>query len=103
MTFPTARQFNLFILRVDCIVQDEEAEIFDHVLTRYLTSDGTQVPFPDGSTDSTVYTNTSEETAGFAIDESSGVLIVDVPTAGGIVTRQSKEFGTPGSWTTVGA
>ncbi|KKL88707.1 hypothetical protein LCGC14_1922010 [marine sediment metagenome] len=74
----------------------------DHVLTRYVDKTHEQVPFADGALISVIYSGTIEEPCGFAVAEGTGVLLVDVPTAAGIVTRQTLEFGNPGSWTTVG-
>jgi hypothetical protein len=84
------------------IVMRAEYAAGDHVLTRYLVSDLTQIPFSDGAMISIIYPGSSEEPCGFAVNEANGVIVVDVPTPSGVVTRMSKQFGDPGTWITVG-
>lgn len=74
-----------------------------HVLERFVAQTWEQIPFDDGSLTSTIHSNTTEEPCGFVVDVGTGILVVDVPTASGIITRQSLELGNPGSWATIGA
>lgn len=73
-----------------------------HVLERFVALSWDQIPFSTGALTSTIHSSTIEEPCGFSVDEGTGILLVDVPTDSGIVTRMSLILGEPGSWSTVG-
>ena len=95
MSHPVHVQFNLIML---------EAEYSDgtHILRRYLL-DGTAFPFSDSAFTATIYTGSDDAVCGLSVDEMTGMVMADIPTPNGIVTRQSKKLGDPGSWQTVGS
>lgn len=103
MSYPISVQFNLLLFQAEWEAEEEEGEDGDHILRYYLAQDLTQLPFSDGSMTSTIYSDSEEETCGLTIDENTGAILADIPVSGSIVTRQSLEFGSPGSWATVGA
>lgn len=96
MSHPTAVQFM-------GIVFQTEYNGADHVLARYRANDMAQIPFSDGDTTSIIYTDTEEQACALTIDEATGIIVADVPTASGLVTRMSTRLGDPGTWVTIGS
>lgn len=96
MSHPIAVQFNGIILHA-------EHNGADHILTRYRAGDLTLIPFENGDTTSIIHTDSEAQACGLTVDEATGLVVADVPTSSGLVTRLSREFGNPGSWETIGS
>lgn len=95
MSHPSITEFN-------GVVYQAEHNAGSHVLRRYLASDGTELPFKDGTSVTTILDETLDQRCGLTVHGRTGVLVADIPTADGIVTRQSDWCGEPGTWKTVG-